>query len=69
MLVLARFTLSPEDIIKMSRYSDSSFASLSFTAIAVSRSSGKQKTLLTFGKQGLGNPCSIRYLPTMSPSR
>ena len=48
MLVLAKFSLSPEDITWMSCYSCSQSANLSLTAIHPVSSTGKTKTLLTF---------------------
>jgi hypothetical protein len=48
MLVLAKFNLSPEDIIEMSRYSCSQTIHLSLTAFHIASSAGKTKTLPTF---------------------
>jgi hypothetical protein len=55
LLVLAKFKLSPEDITWMSRYSCSSrFIGIRLSSLLVHIDvvQGKQKTLLTRGKQG-----------------
>jgi hypothetical protein len=52
LLVLAKFKLSPEDIIKMSLYTRSQIIYLSSLLVPIHALQGKQKTLLTRGKQG-----------------
>ena len=52
LLVLAKFNLSPEDIIKMSRCYCSQIVYLSSLLVPIHAIQGKQKTLLTRGKQG-----------------
>jgi hypothetical protein len=52
LLVLAKFNLSPEDIIKMSLYTRSQILYLSSLLVSIHALQGKQKTLLTRGKQG-----------------
>ena len=52
LLVLAKFNLSPEDIIKMSLYSCSQIVRLSSLHVSIRALQGKQKTLPTRGKQG-----------------
>ena len=70
LLILAKFNLSPEDIIKMSRYSCSQIIRLSLLFIHQPQTpQGKQKTLPTFRKQGLRKSISILYLPTPSLSK
>jgi hypothetical protein len=51
LLVLAKFNLSPKDIIKMSLCSYSQILFLSLF-VSIHALQGKQKTLLTRGKQG-----------------
>ena len=52
LLILAKFTLSPEDIIKMSLCSYSQILYLSSLLVSIHDLQGKQKTLPTRGKQG-----------------
>jgi hypothetical protein len=52
LLVLAKFKLSPEDIIKMSLYTRSQILYLSSLLVSIHDLQGKQKTLPTRGKQG-----------------
>ena len=52
LLVLAKFNLSPEDIIKMSLCSYSQILYLSSLLVSIHALQGKQKTLPTRGKQG-----------------
>jgi hypothetical protein len=52
LLVLAKLNLPPEDIIKMSLYSCSQIVRLSSLLVSIHAIQGKQKTLLTRGKQG-----------------
>ena len=52
LLVLSKFNLSPEDIIKMSLCSYSQILYLSSLLVSIYAIQGKQKTLLTRGKQG-----------------
>jgi hypothetical protein len=52
LLVLAKIKLSPEDIIKMSLYARSQILYLSLLLVFIQALQGKQKTLLTRGKQG-----------------
>jgi hypothetical protein len=68
-LVLAKFSLSPEDITWMSRFSCSQIDDLSLTAIHTVSSAGKQKPCLRFSKQGERKSLSILYLLTPSLSK
>ena len=52
LLVLAKFKLSPEDIIKMSLCSYPQILYLSSLLVSIHALQGKQKTLPTRGKQG-----------------
>jgi hypothetical protein len=52
LLVLVKFNLSPEDIIKMSLCSCSQIVCLSSLLVSIYAIHGKQKTLPTRGKQG-----------------
>ena len=52
LLVLAKFNLSPEDIIKMSLCSSSQIIQLSSLLVVIHAIQAKQKTLPTRGKQG-----------------
>ena len=52
LLVLAKFNLSPEDIIKMSLCSYPQILYLSSLLVSIHALQGKQKTLPTRGKQG-----------------
>jgi hypothetical protein len=52
LLILAKFNLSPEDIIKMSLYSCSQIIRLSSLLVSIHAIQGKQKALPTRGKQG-----------------
>ncbi len=64
MLAAAKFSLSPEDIIKMSCYSCSQTVIPSLTAIHTVSSAGKTKTLPTFPQAGWRKSISILYLLT-----
>ena len=69
LLVLAKFSLSPEDIIKMSLRSYSQIVYLSSLRILPHAIQGKQKTLLAFRQAGWKKFCFVRYLPAVSLSK
>jgi hypothetical protein len=69
LLVLAKFNLSPEDIIKMSLRSYSQIVYLSSLRILPHAIQGKQKTLLAFRQAGWKKLCLVRYLLAMSLSK
>ena len=69
LLVLAKFNLSPEDIIKMSFSSFSRLVYLSSLFVRLHALAGKTKTLPTRGKQGERKSISLLYLPTPSLSK
>jgi hypothetical protein len=68
LLVLAKFSLSPEDITWMSRYSCSQIVRLSSLLVHIHVVQGKQKTLLAFRQAGWRKFCFVRYLPAVSLS-
>jgi hypothetical protein len=68
LLVLAKFSLSPEDITWMSRYSCSQIVRLSSLVVHIRAVQGKQKTLLAFRQAGWRKFCFVRYLPAVSLS-
>jgi hypothetical protein len=59
LLVLAKFKLSPEDIIKMPLCSYSQILYLSSLLVSIQALQGKQKTLPTRGKQGVKKSISF----------
>ena len=67
-LVLAKFSLSPEDITWMSLCSCSQIVRLSSSLVYIHVVQGKQKTLLAFRQAGWRKFCFVRYLPTVSLS-
>jgi len=68
LLVLAKFNLSPEDIIKMSLCSYPQILYLSSLLVSIHALQGKQKTLLAFRQAGWKKFCFVRYLLAMSLS-
>ena len=69
LLVLSKFNLSPEDIIKMSLYSCSQIVSVSSLLVSIHALQGKQKTLLASRQAGWRKFYFVRYLPAVSLSK
>src|SRR6267154_6861881 len=67
--VFTKFNLPPDDITRMSCCSCSQTISLSLSLFVFRFRGGKQKTLLTLGKQGWKNLCNLfTCLPWVRPN-
>ena len=69
LLVLSKFNLSPEDIIKMSLCSYSQILYLSSLLVSFQAIHGKQKNLLAFRQAGWKKFYFVRYLLAMGLSK